>query len=274
MDQASTGVVERDRTADDLAAVRPRLRHDVVFAESADGVFLRHSDNGFVLKGRSAYRLVSSLTPHLTGEHSVEDLCTGLGDAQAAMVTATIRTLLDRGFVRDRGREPDVVLAPEVKARFQRQISFVEHYVDGAVGRFAAFRQSRVLLIGRGEVVDAAALALLRNGLLRVHLSRPAGAARPSRARASSAGDTDQRSSGNARSAPYRSRPTVGPSRVSALSTAGVPPEGWLGSSETRTADDEDCDDPDRRRRRPRLGAGPAGPRAGHRVHRHPWRRA
>ncbi len=169
MDQASTGVAERDRTIVDVAAVRPRLRHDVVFAESTEGVFLRHSDNGFVLKGRSAYRLVSSLTPHLTGEHSVEELCAGLGDAQTAMVTATIRTLLDRGFVRDRGREPDVVLAPAVKARFQRQISLVEHYVDGAVGRFAAFRQTRVLLIGRGEVVDAAALALLRNGLLRVH---------------------------------------------------------------------------------------------------------
>ena len=106
MEQSSTRTVARPQEAQEaepLGAVRPRLRHDVVFAESPDGVLLRHSDHGFLLKGRSAYRLVSSLSPYLTGEHTVAELCAGLGRPQADMVTATVRTnsAAIRGLVRN-----------------------------------------------------------------------------------------------------------------------------------------------------------------------------
>lgn len=168
-----TGLVRAEPTsasAVPVSAVRPRLRHDVVFAESLDGAFVRHADDGFVVKGRSAYRWISALSPHLTGENTVGELCAGLPDEQRETVVHLIGTLLERGFVRDRRPDEDATLDGAVRVRFTPQINFVEHYVDDAVTRFTAFRESAVLCMGDGPLVRSAALSALRNGLRALHL--------------------------------------------------------------------------------------------------------
>ncbi len=168
--------------------LRPRLRRDVVFADTGDGALLRHADAALVLKGTSAYRWVSTLVPYLDGGHTVADLCAGLGDARRGMVADIVRTLLDRGMARAVVPEQPTELPAAVRERFRAQIGFLDHYADGPLRRFAAFRSSRVLLAGSGTVALAAAACLLRNGLEAVDLLHPGdGAGVPEQLRAAAA---------------------------------------------------------------------------------------
>jgi bacteriocin biosynthesis cyclodehydratase domain-containing protein len=157
--------------ADGFLEVRPRLRHDVLFADMGDGVLFRNSDTGFIVKGRTAYRFVTMLAPHLTGRHTVAELCAGLGESQRAMVTDFVRTLLDREFARDSRPGRSAELPESVLARFHPQVNYVEHYSDDAAYRFARFRAANVLILGSGPISTAAARSLLRNGMRAVHVA-------------------------------------------------------------------------------------------------------
>jgi len=162
--------VETTTTATPILEARPRLRHDVLFADAGDGVLLRSADGGFLVRGRSAYRLTSMLVPYLTGENTVADLCAGLPEAQRSMVTSFVRTLLDRGYARDARPSDPVDLSPAVLDRFGSQINYIDHYVDEASARFARFRASQVLVTGTGPIAYAAAASLIRNGMAAVTL--------------------------------------------------------------------------------------------------------
>lgn len=173
-DQATGGLAAGDERFPDA---HPRLRHDVVFAEVDEGVLLRDSNSGFVVKGKSAYRLASLMFPFLTGEHSVGELCADLPSGHQDMVATMIRTLLDRGLARDTRPVPSALPEP-VRQRFAPQLNFVDHYADEPDRRFTAFRVTRVLVAGTGETAVAAAASLLGNGLERLDLTSP-GAAIP-----------------------------------------------------------------------------------------------
>ena len=131
-----------------ISQVRPRVRQDVVFAQTSDGAFLRHAESGFVMKGRTAYQWIAALLPHFTGENTVAELCGGLNREQQDLIGSIVSTLLERGFVRDftAGRGDGLLAA--VAGRYQSQIDFVDHYVGDAITRFARFRASRVLVAG------------------------------------------------------------------------------------------------------------------------------
>lgn len=160
----------------DTTPIRPRLRHDVVFADSGqDGVFVRHSDGGFMLTGRTAYTWLSALSPYLNGQHTLDDLCAGLTEERRAMVTMIVNTLLERGFARD-AKPGEERLTADVAEAFRRQLDFVAHYSDDEHVRFSRFRDARILVVGPGSVVTAAAVNLLRNGAGRVDVACAAGA--------------------------------------------------------------------------------------------------
>ncbi|GAA2094619.1 hypothetical protein GCM10009801_62840 [Streptomyces albiaxialis] len=164
-----------------LLDVRPRLRADALFAATEEGVLLQHPDGQFVLRGRTAYQWMCRLAPHLTGDHTVRDLCAGLPEPRQATLTAMLRTLLERGVVRDAGPPGDeeTLLDTPVRTRFARQLAYVEHFASGAgdtpgpYRRFRRFRDTRVLVVGGGEAALTAALGLLRNGLRAVMLAAP-----------------------------------------------------------------------------------------------------
>jgi hypothetical protein len=105
----------------------------------------------FTLKGRSVYELISTLAPFMTGEMTVGELCRGLDPKRSQMVRSVIRTLLDRGVVKDQVPENPDVLPQEVAAHFRRQIELIDHYANGSRARFKAFRESSVLMVGNGD---------------------------------------------------------------------------------------------------------------------------
>lgn len=151
-----------------MSAVRPKLKLDTVFIESPDGAYFRGPAKSFFVKGASAYKWVSVLRPYLTGEHTLAELCDGLGPDQTNTVVELVRTLIDRGVARDCATDSPAGhdLTDEVLARFADQINFVDHMADGdGPARFARYRTAQVLLVGSGDALLGAADGLLRNGL-------------------------------------------------------------------------------------------------------------
>ncbi|EST37562.1 hypothetical protein N566_12365, partial [Streptomycetaceae bacterium MP113-05] len=155
-----------------LAGTRPRIRRDVLFTETPGGVLFHNADGGFHLTGRTAYRFASLLVPHLTGRHSLADICQGFPDAQRATAAGLVDRLYDRGFARSVPEGEDDVAAhvpePSAAERFAPQIAYIDHYTGDAPARFRRFREARVAVLGRGAVARWCAVSLLRNGCARI----------------------------------------------------------------------------------------------------------
>ncbi|WP_127503873.1 TOMM precursor leader peptide-binding protein [Actinoplanes solisilvae] len=150
-----------------VAQTRPRIRHDVLFTRTEDGVLFHNADSGFRLTSATAYRLASLLVPHLNGRNRVADICAPLPAAQRGMIAELVSALYARGFARDipaDETDPADILGPAVATRFAAQIAYIGHYVDRAPQRFATFRNTRVAVLGTGPVAVACATGLLRNG--------------------------------------------------------------------------------------------------------------
>lgn len=145
--------------------LRPKLRQDSIFLPNNDGVLFRNGSNVFFLKGASTYRWISSLAPHLTGEHTLEELCDSLDPERREMVTRLVHTLWQKGIVKDHVPEDPALLSEAVRRQFAPQIGLIDHYSDLPLKRFAAFRQSRILIVGAGPPFRALGAALARNGL-------------------------------------------------------------------------------------------------------------
>ncbi|MFB7778560.1 TOMM precursor leader peptide-binding protein [Streptomyces bauhiniae] len=154
---------------EEIARSRPRIRRDVLFTRTPDGVLFHNAHGGFNVVTQSAYRFAALLVPHLDGERRVEELCADLGDKQRDMVVQLVRALYARGFARDAGPRPTgASLSPQMEARFAHQLDYLDHYADDAHGRFARYRDTRVAVLGDDEMAKWAALGLLRNGLATV----------------------------------------------------------------------------------------------------------
>ncbi|MER7419502.1 TOMM precursor leader peptide-binding protein [Micromonospora peucetia] len=150
-----------------VAQTRPRIRHDVLFTRTEDGVLFHNANSGFRLSSATAYRLASLLVPHLNGRNRVTDICAPLPAAQRAMIGELVNALYARGFARDIPEtecDPAAILGPAVAAHFATQIAYLDHYTDRAPQRFATFRATRVAVLGTGPVAAACATGLLRNG--------------------------------------------------------------------------------------------------------------
>lgn len=150
-----------------VATTRPRIRRDVLFTQTPEGVLFHNTDGGFRLNARTAYRFATLVVPHLTGEHTVAALCEGLGDDHRAMFGELVKTLYERDFARsvtEPPTDPAPVLPPDVARRFAPQIAYADHYADDAETRFLRFRDARVAVLGDDAIARWCALSLVRNG--------------------------------------------------------------------------------------------------------------
>ncbi|MEV7504951.1 TOMM precursor leader peptide-binding protein [Streptomyces sp. NPDC093018] len=161
---------------EEIAQSRPRIRRDVLYTQTPDGVLFHNAHGGFNVRTRNAYRFATLIVPHFDGERRVEELCAGLGDKQRDMVVQLVRALYARGFARDAGpKPPGDLLAPQVGERFAHQLDYLDHYADDAAGRFARFRDTPVAVLGDDALARWAALGLLRNGSAAVAIAEQPG---------------------------------------------------------------------------------------------------
>lgn len=142
--------------------VRPRMRQDVAFLETLDGVYVRGADGPFVIRGAGAYRYLSALLPHLDGSNALHEIVAGLPEAHVGAVKSLLGTLASRGVVLDGA---GAVVDEEVRERFPSQIALLEHHGDDGSG-FARIAAARVVVIGEdAEAAATLAAALSSNGV-------------------------------------------------------------------------------------------------------------
>lgn len=158
---------------EEIAGTRPRIRRDVLYTQTPNGVHFHNARGGFSVVMPSAYRFASLIVPHLDGGTTVAGLCDGMPDKQRNMVARLVGTLYARGFARDAVPPAPGAPVPEaaVAERFAAQIDYVDHYVDDAATRFLRFRNSRVAVLGDDQLARWAALSLIRNGCAGVAVS-------------------------------------------------------------------------------------------------------
>ena len=151
---------------DHVAGTRPRVKQDVLYTRTPQGVLFHNSHADFHLASASAYRCACAIVPRLTGRHTVAELCDGLGDGPRAMVAELVTAMLDRGFARDVPPESAEAarLPAAVAERFAAQVNYADHYAGLAVERFLRFRTAHVAVVGDDAVAQWCALSLIRNG--------------------------------------------------------------------------------------------------------------
>ena len=150
-----------------VATSRPRIRRDLLFTRTPEGVLFHNAQGGFSLAASTAYRFASLLVPHLNGRHRVEEICAALGPAQREMVGELVQALYQRDFARDVPVHEDpatVGLPVAVAERFAAQLGYIDHYRDEPERRFARFRDTRVAVLGTDEVARWCVVSLVRNG--------------------------------------------------------------------------------------------------------------
>ncbi|GAB1820109.1 hypothetical protein [Herbidospora sp. RD11066] len=140
--------------------IRPRMRTDMAFLETPDGVYVRGHGDGFVIKGAGAYRYLSALLPHLDGSTPLDDLLDGLPPAHATSVRSLIMMLAAKGVITD---------APERSTagdeRFAGQIGLLAQYGDDGSG-FQRAATAKVLVVSdEPDHADRLADALTANGV-------------------------------------------------------------------------------------------------------------
>jgi bacteriocin biosynthesis cyclodehydratase domain-containing protein len=155
----------------DSTKIRPRLKQDSIFLPIPGGLICRNGDKVLTLKGKSIYKWLSTLVPHLSGEHTLEEICAPLGPDQQTMVTNIVLALLEKEIIKNHSLEETQTLQEIERVRFKSQLDFIDHYADRPVAAFQKFRQSRVLLVGDGSSLTALALSLFSNGLERLALA-------------------------------------------------------------------------------------------------------
>ncbi|OKJ13743.1 TOMM precursor leader peptide-binding protein [Kitasatospora sp. CB01950] len=151
---------------EEIADSRPRIRRDVLYTQTPEGVLFHNAHGGFGVTAKDAYRFASLIVPHLNGQHTVAEISQGFGEHHRTMLAELVRTLYTRGFARDAGPAPEgpSPLTPEAAARFGPQIEYIDHYTGDAEERFHRFRDTRVAVLGDDELARWAVLSLIRNG--------------------------------------------------------------------------------------------------------------
>jgi bacteriocin biosynthesis cyclodehydratase domain-containing protein len=157
-------------TYESLRDCRPRVKQDVLYAKTPNGVLFHNATTGFQVTSRNGYEFASRVMPHLDGRHRFSDLYDVLPEQHRGMLLTLVGTLLERGFVRDVAPDTTVPdgLDDTAMSYFGTQISYIDHYEDGAARRFAALRATRVAVIGVDDVARWAALSLVRNGVAHI----------------------------------------------------------------------------------------------------------
>ncbi|MFH9424147.1 hypothetical protein [Streptomyces sp. NPDC017529] len=148
--------------------MRPKLKPDVLYVPTADGVHLFGAGANLELRGGAIYQWVDRLAPHLNGTTTLDGLLNGLPDDKRAVVAALLRRLEDGGCLTDAEEDEPHGLTPGELRTYAAEIAFVEYYRGSAARRFETYRNSSVVVLGAGPAFTALISSALHSGVRRL----------------------------------------------------------------------------------------------------------
>lgn len=146
--------------------MRLRLRSDVFYMPTGNGVYFRSGNAALTLTGAHVYPVWERLVPHLSGQRrSLEDLLAPLGERQREMVRSVVQPLLEHGFVRDEGEPVPHGLTPAELSAYAPLIEYIACFHPGAEACFERFRTASVLAVTTPAASTGLVQAALEHGL-------------------------------------------------------------------------------------------------------------
>ncbi|WHX42559.1 putative thiazole-containing bacteriocin maturation protein [Mesobacillus sp. AQ2] len=146
--------------------MRLKVKRDTFYlSEPNRGVYLRNNSCSFRLEGIGIEQWVEKLLPMFNGKYSLEKLTDGLPGPYRERVFQIAEVLLENGFVRDAAKDDSHTLSEEVIKKFASQIEFVDNLAGSGAARFQKFRDSNVLAVGSGPMLNSLVSSLLESGL-------------------------------------------------------------------------------------------------------------
>lgn len=155
-------------------SMRLKVNRDTFFIPDGDrGVYFRNNVSSFRMEGSTIAQWIDTLLPMLTGKHSLEEMTAGLPVPHRKQVFSIAEVLLKNGFVRDVSMDHPHQLGEKVIQNYASQIEFLDHFGGSGAYRFQIFRQSKVLAIGSGEMMQSLLFSLAESGLEKIHYLMP-----------------------------------------------------------------------------------------------------
>ncbi len=152
--------------------MRPKLKSDVLYVPTSEGVHVFGAGADLALHGRGAYEWLNRLAPHLDGSRPLEELVRGLPRDKRAAVERLVGRLRQAGCLLDAEEDLPHGLTPWEQEAYAQEIALVEYYRSSAAHRFERYRDTAVTVVGSGPVFVALVASVLRSGVRRLRLVR------------------------------------------------------------------------------------------------------
>ncbi|MGK4585826.1 hypothetical protein [Kitasatospora sp. HPMI-4] len=152
--------------------MRPKLKSDVLYVPTGDGVHVFGAGADVALRGRSAYQWLDRIAPYLDGSREFEDLVRDLPDDKRTVVDTLVRRLHAAGCVVDATEDLPHGLSARELETYAAEIAFVEYHRDSAARRFESWRNSAVVVLGSGPAFTALVCSALHCGVRRLRAVR------------------------------------------------------------------------------------------------------
>lgn len=145
--------------------MKPKCKPHVHYAATSEGVYLRTWTNEVEIKGKNLYEWIEQIIPYLDGQKTVEELTGNLPEPQKGFVNALILELVKRGIVIDASEDCRTEIGEEEARLYRQTLLFLEDATVQGRTVFRAFRERRLVLVGKGLVYKALVRSLVKTGL-------------------------------------------------------------------------------------------------------------
>ena len=151
--------------------MRLKVNRDTFFIPDANrGVYFRNNVSSFRMEGSTIAQWIETLLPMFNGKHSLGDLTAGLQGPHRNQVYSIAEVLLQNGFARDVSQDQPHQLTEQILQNYASQIEFLDHFGGSGAYRFQGYRESKVIVIGSGLILQSLVSSLLESGMAKFHI--------------------------------------------------------------------------------------------------------